>query len=223
MVDDKMANESDRRLSPSPAAEDAGGLASRSTCAGSGGDERDMAGGSTLSAPRNRTLCSQQMQQGELNDRRLGRYAVQSVLHRAHGARHRRCLLRAPDVWNEIGFGGPASPRGYVRMGFDKRDPWEAAEAKTGSRGRQPDARTAMSDDAEHEPRGKNGRAPDPLRVGGWMPMREYTDERACRLRHRRHRGRRRNPRLQAGRARVLRGRLRRGPVVAAARGIRIG
>ncbi len=34
-----------------------------------------------------------------------------------------------PTAWNEIGFGGPASPRGYVRMGFDRRDPWEAAEA----------------------------------------------------------------------------------------------
>ncbi|HUB14019.1 MAG TPA: gluconate 2-dehydrogenase subunit 3 family protein [Acetobacteraceae bacterium] len=33
-----------------------------------------------------------------------------------------------PTAWNEIGFGGPASPRGYVRMGFNRRDPWEAAE-----------------------------------------------------------------------------------------------
>lgn len=37
-----------------------------------------------------------------------------------------------PTSWNEIGFGGPASPRGYVRMNFDRRDPWEAAEAKPG-------------------------------------------------------------------------------------------
>jgi hypothetical protein len=37
-----------------------------------------------------------------------------------------------PTAWNEIGFGGPASPRGYVRMGEDKRDPWEAAEAEPG-------------------------------------------------------------------------------------------
>lgn len=33
-----------------------------------------------------------------------------------------------PAAWNEIGFGGPASPRGYVRLGFDRRDPWEAEE-----------------------------------------------------------------------------------------------
>jgi hypothetical protein len=37
-----------------------------------------------------------------------------------------------PTAWNEIGFGGPASPRGYVRMGLDRRDPWEAVEAKPG-------------------------------------------------------------------------------------------
>lgn len=35
-----------------------------------------------------------------------------------------------PAAWSEIGFGGPASPRGYVRLGFDQRDPWEA-EKKT--------------------------------------------------------------------------------------------
>jgi hypothetical protein len=34
-----------------------------------------------------------------------------------------------PTAWSEIGWGGPASPRGYVRLGFDDRDPWEAAEA----------------------------------------------------------------------------------------------
>jgi len=34
-----------------------------------------------------------------------------------------------PTAWSEIGWGGPASPRGYVRMGYDERDPWEAAEA----------------------------------------------------------------------------------------------
>lgn len=37
-----------------------------------------------------------------------------------------------PSAWSEIGFGGPASPRGYVRMYFNRRDPWEAVEAKPG-------------------------------------------------------------------------------------------
>ena len=31
-----------------------------------------------------------------------------------------------PDAWSEVGFGGPASPRGYARLGPDQRDPWEA-------------------------------------------------------------------------------------------------
>jgi hypothetical protein len=38
-----------------------------------------------------------------------------------------------PTAWSEIGWGGPASPRGYVRMGYDERDPWEAAEVRNGS------------------------------------------------------------------------------------------
>ncbi|HZD88840.1 MAG TPA: gluconate 2-dehydrogenase subunit 3 family protein, partial [Pseudolabrys sp.] len=33
-----------------------------------------------------------------------------------------------PDAWSEIGFGGPASPRGYVRLAENRRDPWEAVE-----------------------------------------------------------------------------------------------
>lgn len=33
-----------------------------------------------------------------------------------------------PDAWSEIGFGGPASPRGYLRLKADRRDPWEARE-----------------------------------------------------------------------------------------------
>ncbi|MFZ1198854.1 MAG: gluconate 2-dehydrogenase subunit 3 family protein [Desulfobacterales bacterium] len=33
-----------------------------------------------------------------------------------------------PAAWSEIGFGGPASPRGYVRLRPDRHDPWEAAE-----------------------------------------------------------------------------------------------
>ncbi len=33
-----------------------------------------------------------------------------------------------------------------------------------------------MSDDPQVTPRGKDRRAPDPLRVGAWMPMREYAE-----------------------------------------------
>ena len=34
-----------------------------------------------------------------------------------------------PDSWSEIGFGGPAYPRGYRNAGLDRREPWEVADA----------------------------------------------------------------------------------------------
>jgi hypothetical protein len=33
-----------------------------------------------------------------------------------------------PWAWNEIGFGGPAYPRGYARMGIGLRESWEGEE-----------------------------------------------------------------------------------------------
>ncbi len=37
-----------------------------------------------------------------------------------------------PTAWSEMGFGGPAAPRGYVRLDADQHDPWEAAEGHPG-------------------------------------------------------------------------------------------
>jgi hypothetical protein len=34
-----------------------------------------------------------------------------------------------PWAWNEIGFGGPAYPRGYARLGIGLRESWEGEEA----------------------------------------------------------------------------------------------
>ena len=33
-----------------------------------------------------------------------------------------------PWAWNEIGFGGPAYPRGYKNIGLGRREPWERPE-----------------------------------------------------------------------------------------------
>lgn len=69
-----------------------------------------------------------QMQRGELNGAAWG--GMPSKAFFAH--RLLPDIVHAyyahPTSWNEIGFGGPASPRGYVRMGLDRRDPWEAVE-----------------------------------------------------------------------------------------------
>ena len=44
-----------------------------------------------------------------------------------------RAMLSAfyshPWAWNEIGFGGPAYPRGYARIGAGQRENWEGDEA----------------------------------------------------------------------------------------------
>ncbi len=37
-----------------------------------------------------------------------------------------------PFAWNEIGFGGPAYPRGYKNIGLDRREPWEVAGRDAG-------------------------------------------------------------------------------------------
>jgi hypothetical protein len=34
-----------------------------------------------------------------------------------------------PWAWNEIGFGGPAYPRGYARFGLGQRESWESSPA----------------------------------------------------------------------------------------------
>jgi hypothetical protein len=35
-----------------------------------------------------------------------------------------------PSAWAEIGFNGPASPRGHIRLKLGQRDPWEAEEVQ---------------------------------------------------------------------------------------------
>ena len=58
-----------------------------------------------------------------------------------------RAYYALPAAWNEMGFGGPAAPRGYVRLDVDKRDPWEAAERSEGgeARARKANARVGRS------------------------------------------------------------------------------
>lgn len=72
------------------------------------------------------------MQQGELDDPAWGDmpahvFFSQRLVHDILAAYYSH-----PTSWSEIGFGGPASPRGYVRMNFNMRDPWEAAEVAPG-------------------------------------------------------------------------------------------
>lgn len=72
------------------------------------------------------------MEQGELDDPAWGGIPCKVLFSERFVHDIVSAYYAHPTSWNEIGFGGPASPRGYVRMGIDKRDPWEAAEAKPG-------------------------------------------------------------------------------------------
>jgi hypothetical protein len=54
-----------------------------------------------------------------------------------------------PAAWNEVGYSGPASPRGHVRLSLGKRDPWEAAEQ-----------RPLPAEERRAAPRGRHGAAP---------------------------------------------------------------
>ena len=72
------------------------------------------------------------MQNGELHNPAWGevppkQFFSKRVLQDIAGAYYAH-----PTAWSEMGFGGPASPRGYVRMEANRRDPWEAVEAKPG-------------------------------------------------------------------------------------------
>lgn len=81
-----------------------------------------------LTAPQQIALI-QRMQRGELHDGAWQGmpselFFSDRVLHDLYGAYYSH-----PAAWSEIGFGGPANPRGYVRLNKDRRDPWEAIEA----------------------------------------------------------------------------------------------
>lgn len=77
-----------------------------------------------------------QMREGLLRDMQAGavgegwtgigprRFLIDFVLRTMAGIYYSH-----PAAWSEIGFGGPASPRGYVRLQLDRHDPWEADEA----------------------------------------------------------------------------------------------
>lgn len=71
------------------------------------------------------------MQRGEVNGSHWP-FAAKTFFERRILADIPTLYYSMPKAWNEIGFGGPASPRGYVRLEGDRPDPWEAAQAEPG-------------------------------------------------------------------------------------------
>jgi hypothetical protein len=81
-----------------------------------------------LAADRQDSLLHQ-MQKGELTGPAWGGMPCKLFFEHRVTPDITHAYYAHPVAWNEIGFGGPASPRGYVRMGLDRRDPWEAVAA----------------------------------------------------------------------------------------------
>ncbi|CAH2798871.1 MAG: Glucose-methanol-choline (GMC) oxidoreductase:NAD binding site [uncultured Paraburkholderia sp.] len=117
----------------------------------------------------------EQMQRGELKGSAWG--DMPSKLFFSERVLHDVCGLYYSHLhaWSEIGFGGPANPLGYVpsiSTGVTRGKPQKPNPANT----TRPSRRIAVLDDAQTQPRGKDGRAPDVFREGAWIPMREYPD-----------------------------------------------
>jgi Gluconate 2-dehydrogenase subunit 3 len=72
------------------------------------------------------------MEKGELKGAAWGNMASETFFKMRMARDIVLAYYAHPTAWSEIGWGGPASPRGYVRMDFNERDPWEAAEVKNG-------------------------------------------------------------------------------------------
>lgn len=81
---------------------------------------------------RERDTLLRSMQRGEVSGDRWSGLDAKTFFDRRILVDVPALFYSHPKAWSEIGFGGPASPRGYVRLDGDRRDPWEAGEAEPG-------------------------------------------------------------------------------------------
>jgi Gluconate 2-dehydrogenase subunit 3 len=79
-----------------------------------------------------RDVLLARMQSGELKSHQWGSMSPKDFFQKRMARDIVLAYYAHPTAWSEIGWGGPASPRGYVRLDFDERDSWEAAEAGSG-------------------------------------------------------------------------------------------
>ena len=75
------------------------------------------------------------MQRGELKAPLWGEMAPRDFFSKRMARDIVLAYYAHPTAWSEIGWGGPASPRGYVRLDYNERDRWEAVEAGSGDEG----------------------------------------------------------------------------------------
>lgn len=66
------------------------------------------------------------LQKGQLEAIPAWQQVPQKALFKKLAALVVQAYYSHPHVWSEIGYGGPAFPRGYLRIELGLRDPWEA-------------------------------------------------------------------------------------------------
>jgi hypothetical protein len=79
--------------------------------------------------PAQQDALLKRMQDGELSGPAWGEMPAELFFSERFAHDIVEAYFSHPTAWNEMGWGGPASPRGYVRMGFNRRDAWEPVEA----------------------------------------------------------------------------------------------
>jgi gluconate 2-dehydrogenase subunit 3-like protein len=87
--------------------------------------------GFVLAAPDTQTAIIDAFHKGELHGEvwdELSPSNAWSVVMRAVLS----AFYSHPWAWNEIGYGGPAYPRGYARLGAGQRESWEGVESAGG-------------------------------------------------------------------------------------------
>ena len=224
MVDAKAARGSRRRLSRRTACR-------RCARRGARGLARDRRRGPaptwrrafTRSMPASRTPLLARGAAGRRSTSAAWGGMPRDLLRQAGAARHRHRLLRASDRLERDRLWRPGEPARLCADGFRPARPVGSGRGRARPRGRGRPGKCPCRMIRNSAPRGKDGRAPDVFRVGGWVPMREYRDDEAvdfaivgtgagggtlaCRL-------------AEAGFSVVA---LRCRPVLAAARGFRLG
>lgn len=72
-----------------------------------------------------------------------------------------------PAAWNEIGFPGPAYPRGYTALGVDKREPYEVPDARPSDDPLRARGSEGQKRGSARHATGQAGRAQSPARGRG--------------------------------------------------------
>ena len=176
MIDHKLTEQHAGRLSQLQAAAVAGSLAARPARARTSKPQARHGGRFHAISIAEQNALLKQMQDGELDSQAWGDMPCKLFFKERMVHDIVVGVLRASDLLERDRLRRSGQSARLCAHGLRQARSVGSGGSQAGTRGQRRGGRTAMLDDAMHTPRGKDGRAPDPLRVGGWMPMREYPE-----------------------------------------------